>query len=651
MIVRLSRAYRSRQGAPAIERIDTNIFEKTYFAECLACTFCHDSCCAPGADIDTENVARLKEQPGLAQMVDVDPGEWFRPGFVEDPEFPGGRYTRTAVKDGSCVFLNRKGRGCLIHAYALGHGLDHRQLKPLVCTLFPLTFDDSLLQPSKEVKDASLVCVGPGPTLYRAVRDDLAYYFGTDFVAELDRHEATFLARRKEGGAMRLTFFASFDIGLSVGIDDSAFASDADVARFSQLIQAPVVAARDLRQDFGLDLPIGRGLRVDLIHHRMLVDWTGRANEINEKGHPKLSHWDERDGPEGRRMAKELMTRCQFRACHLDLYSLGIAFLRLDLDNLPSDHSNGLVRFLQAFEYAAYELAAPHLKALAGHFLTVFRNHTEFEDASKRFDVLQTEAPDLIPGFTFVVTLGRNEAEAQTKTAIAAMQAYEGQYIFRRLELDEAVVHLGWAACVIEPRRDDYERAYRLLQVGLVYGDLCSAFERLFTRHMRETVRSRLVDSIAARDPAFLNDLRTLAMTITQLTSFSATTANISDLYLFAAFDEMQKVSERHARIRTTSEVFYNLHSDLARLAAEQRGRWLNRFVFLLTTLTVMSVAADVFNVIENDKEFKPLFSLRSAVLAAIFLFSLGVAAGVKLVGPRLDGWMRAAARFFHPKK
>ncbi len=109
-------------------------------------------------------------------------------------EFPGGGYTRTAVKDGSCVFLDRKGRGCLLHTYAAAHGLDHRQFKPLVCALFPITFEDRLLHPSEEVKDASLVCVGPGPTLYKAVRDDLAYYFGTDFVVELDQHEATFFA-------------------------------------------------------------------------------------------------------------------------------------------------------------------------------------------------------------------------------------------------------------------------------------------------------------------------------------------------------------------------------------------------------------------------------------------------------------------------
>jgi Fe-S-cluster containining protein len=200
MIVTLSRPYRLAKGAPVIDRVDTDIFEKTYFGECLACTFCHDSCCAPGADVDVENVARLKEQAGLAETVGAPPGEWFRPGLTEDDEFPGGQYTRTAIKGGACIFLDRKGRGCLIHAYAVARGLEHRDLKPLVCALFPVTFDGGLLQPSREIKDNSLVCMGQGPTLYRAVRGDLVYYFGKDFADELDRCEATLLAHREKGG-------------------------------------------------------------------------------------------------------------------------------------------------------------------------------------------------------------------------------------------------------------------------------------------------------------------------------------------------------------------------------------------------------------------------------------------------------------------
>ena len=60
-------------------------------------------------------------------------------------------------------------------------------LKPLVSTLFPVTFEHGVLTASNELADGSLVCAGDGPTLYAGARDELHYYFGAALVAELDR--------------------------------------------------------------------------------------------------------------------------------------------------------------------------------------------------------------------------------------------------------------------------------------------------------------------------------------------------------------------------------------------------------------------------------------------------------------------------------
>jgi hypothetical protein len=77
----------------------------------------------------------------------------------------------------------------MIHSYALGRGLDYHEIKPMVCSLFPVTFDYGLLHPSNEIVDRSLQCIDDGPTLYRGVRDEIAYYFGAELVAELDALE------------------------------------------------------------------------------------------------------------------------------------------------------------------------------------------------------------------------------------------------------------------------------------------------------------------------------------------------------------------------------------------------------------------------------------------------------------------------------
>jgi hypothetical protein len=174
-----------------VDRVDTAIFQRRYFMNCMQCTYCFDSCCQYGVDVDAENVARLEARAAdVVAFTGVPRDKWFTGEWVDDKEFPGGKQTRTRVEDGACVFRNRKGRGCMLHSYALDRGIDYHDVKPMVSALFPLTFDYGLLHPSNEILDRSLQCIDDGPTLYRGVRDEVDWYFGPDLVIELDRFEA-----------------------------------------------------------------------------------------------------------------------------------------------------------------------------------------------------------------------------------------------------------------------------------------------------------------------------------------------------------------------------------------------------------------------------------------------------------------------------
>jgi Fe-S-cluster containining protein len=207
MSLPLSRSYPCRFGVPALDRVDPRVFRLRYFAACMDCTYCHDTCCQYGADIDADRVRALdRHRAELEAYLGVPRAKWFRDdpadvGWHAEPEYPGGRYTRTAVaplpagrsphNDEACVFLDPHGRGCRIHRFALDRGVDVREIKPLVCMLFPLSFDQGLLKPAYEFEIDELICAGSGPTLYRAAREDVAGYFGADLVAELDALAAT----------------------------------------------------------------------------------------------------------------------------------------------------------------------------------------------------------------------------------------------------------------------------------------------------------------------------------------------------------------------------------------------------------------------------------------------------------------------------
>ncbi len=191
-VIRLSKAYTCRYGAPVIREVESAIFVKGYFGDCMACDYCHDVCCSHGADvtaIDREQMANhaaaLERHTGRPQS------DWFNENRDLAADWPGGWATRIRAEDGHCLFLNTNGRGCLIHDYALRNGVEVHTVKPMVCLLWPVTWLGETLRVSNELRDDPIICAGPGQTCYRSARSDIAYYFGPELVAELDALELT----------------------------------------------------------------------------------------------------------------------------------------------------------------------------------------------------------------------------------------------------------------------------------------------------------------------------------------------------------------------------------------------------------------------------------------------------------------------------
>src|SRR4051812_44320761 len=82
MIVPLQRSFRGCQGTPVLRRVDTAIFTRRYFMSCLGCDFCHDSCCAYGADVDVENVGRIGAiADDLEGFTGTSRSQWFTGEF------------------------------------------------------------------------------------------------------------------------------------------------------------------------------------------------------------------------------------------------------------------------------------------------------------------------------------------------------------------------------------------------------------------------------------------------------------------------------------------------------------------------------------------------------------------------------------------
>ena len=201
-------------GHPRIRWVDPDIFVVRFTADCMThqcrCRdegdrLLPDACCQHGADVDLgERGAILRRSAEVASVLAPpfrDPARWFLAMEPEeDDEFPSGFAVRTGLagedEASGCVFLQHDGRGCALHRAALRYRFVPEEIKPAVCRLYPLSFGESALGFSDDLRRYSCAGDESGPTVYRLGRATIASVFGADAVWHLDRVERRLLRRR-----------------------------------------------------------------------------------------------------------------------------------------------------------------------------------------------------------------------------------------------------------------------------------------------------------------------------------------------------------------------------------------------------------------------------------------------------------------------
>ncbi len=398
---------------------------------------------------------------------------------------------------------------------------------------------------------------------------------------------------------MKLTIFAYLDVGESIGIDDTPLSNQTALDSLAQATGIPVCAP-GLELPVGVSLPIGRGIRLDLS-----ATSVGAAlhREAITRAQSSFESRSKQDGDQPDIGAA--LAALPAPVISLTYFSIGICLVQIDIHNVPNQYAARIVEVYQFFEYSGYGEFSRQLR----HYLELIQKHLGSHDEilamSRRRRLEDISDFDLIPGFLCVVT---TTPEEDVATIIDVSQEYERQYQFKLLELDDATLHLGWACAVLCPRSPDadIERILFLIGVSQVYFGINEAFEQLFAKRMTESLRANLGDASIHFDARQLNSLRTMATVIVENTSLSSSSNNISDLCFFEAFSDLSKIDEKRDRIRRTSEVFDSMQRELILQAESSRERNLNRFVFFLTSLTFVSVTADIINTVDYVQRLVP---------------------------------------------
>ncbi len=191
---------------PRFRHVWASVFTRRLVADCMThrCKMVDrephldklDACCQYGCDVDLhERDAILARAGDIRPLLraEVQDAPWFDDDIEIDLDYPSGKVVRTATHGDGCLFLAHDRRGCAIHRAALERGWDFRGVKPAICRLFPLSYEDDTILIADEYPEYSCAHVD-GPTLYRITRDALADIFGRELVIAMDAAEALVLA-------------------------------------------------------------------------------------------------------------------------------------------------------------------------------------------------------------------------------------------------------------------------------------------------------------------------------------------------------------------------------------------------------------------------------------------------------------------------
>src|SRR5512139_4234305 len=181
---------------PKWQRAEVAVFTRRVVADCMThnCTIVDgnklklDACCQYGCDVDlTERDAILARAESIRPILSPEVRDlpWFDESNPEqDPDTPSGTVVRTEVHNDGCLFLAHDRRGCAIHRASLEQGWDFHGVKPAICRLFPMSYEEDTIVIADEFPEYSCAHV-EGPSLYRISRDTLADVFGRELVAAM----------------------------------------------------------------------------------------------------------------------------------------------------------------------------------------------------------------------------------------------------------------------------------------------------------------------------------------------------------------------------------------------------------------------------------------------------------------------------------
>lgn len=179
--------------------IDPQIFTFPFSCRCAG------ECCNYGVYTDLKEhdlILSIKDKiiPLMDETQSKNISKWFE-APEKDEDFESGVAVGTEIIDGKCTFLDKHGL-CTLQKLAMMEGEHKWKYKPIYCVLFPLTIFEGALTIDDEHIDRLKACNKNGTqntSIFDACREELLYFFGEKYFAELEDYRDEYLSKLYSG--------------------------------------------------------------------------------------------------------------------------------------------------------------------------------------------------------------------------------------------------------------------------------------------------------------------------------------------------------------------------------------------------------------------------------------------------------------------
>ena len=317
--------------------------------------------------------------------------------------------------------------------------------------------------------------------------------------------------------------------------------------------------------------------------------------------------------------------------------------MRLDFEYDFKNKLEELQGFFECWEHAVYDAhVSEKLRDVAIETAIMWTG----DDAASRWQLVQRPKPesrlvskgesqrnewDLVTDVTCVVLL--DDEEVDTNLIKEAMPYTQVQYKYTYCDMScYGAIHFGWAVCIIQPRpmaaakeeKENIERTLGLLQNVIVLRETRRTFDRLLVHEVRQQAEMFIGNGSrnrfdrhgnrrrGARD---LNGLKIIAQAVLEMTRYESVSEVDEIQPFFQEFEKYARLATFGQRITSRCQILHDVQEAETSSDEKQRSKFLNLAVLILSGLTCLSVAGDMYNFARYDVNWLPTLIFRLSIL------------------------------------